>query len=68
MTLREHDVALPDGSVSRYLVDESIESAVAVLVKVSHDELLLCRQYRTIVDPSLLIAFASARRKGLLNV
>ncbi|QIS38069.1 NUDIX hydrolase [Clavibacter capsici] len=45
VVLVEHDVLLPDGSASRYEVDESVPFAVATLV-IDGDHVLLSRQYR----------------------
>jgi 8-oxo-dGTP pyrophosphatase MutT (NUDIX family) len=45
VVLVEHDVLLPDGSASRYEVDESVPFAVATLV-IDGDAVLLSRQYR----------------------
>ncbi|MFD2340380.1 NUDIX hydrolase [Clavibacter tessellarius] len=45
VVLVDHGVVLPDGSASRYLVDESVPFAVATLV-VDGDAVLLTRQYR----------------------
>ncbi|PPF52424.1 NTP pyrophosphohydrolase [Clavibacter michiganensis] len=45
VVLVEQDVLLPDGSASRYEVDESVPFAVATLV-VDGDEVVLSRQYR----------------------
>ncbi len=45
VVLVEHDVLLPDGSASRYEVDESVPFAVATLV-IAGDAVILSRQYR----------------------
>ncbi len=45
VVLVEHDVLLPDGSASRYEVDESVPFAVATLV-IDGDAVILSRQYR----------------------
>ncbi|MBM7412472.1 ADP-ribose pyrophosphatase [Clavibacter michiganensis] len=45
VVLVEHDVQLPDGSASRYEVDESVPFAVATLV-IDGDAVILSRQYR----------------------
>ncbi|QOD43970.1 NUDIX hydrolase [Clavibacter zhangzhiyongii] len=45
VVLVDHGVLLPDGSTSRYEVDESVPYAVATLV-VDGDHVLLSRQYR----------------------
>jgi 8-oxo-dGTP pyrophosphatase MutT (NUDIX family) len=45
VALVEHDVLLPDGSASRYEVDESVPFAVATLV-IDGDDVLLARQFR----------------------
>ncbi|OUE23820.1 ADP-ribose pyrophosphatase [Clavibacter michiganensis] len=45
VVLVDHGVVLPDGSASRYLVDESVPFAVATLV-IDGDAVLLSRQYR----------------------
>lgn len=47
--LVEHDVALPDGSLNRYEVDESVPFAVATLV-VDGTQVILARQYRYPID------------------
>ncbi len=45
VVLDEDDVLLPDGSASRYEVDESVPFAVATLV-IDGDAVILSRQYR----------------------
>ncbi|WP_043675887.1 NUDIX hydrolase [Clavibacter michiganensis] len=45
VVLVEHDVLLPDGTASRYEVDESVPFAVATLV-IDGDAVILSRQYR----------------------
>jgi 8-oxo-dGTP pyrophosphatase MutT (NUDIX family) len=45
VVLVDHGVLLPDGSASRYEVDESVPFAVATLV-VDGDHVLLARQFR----------------------
>ncbi|WP_333720452.1 NUDIX domain-containing protein [Clavibacter sp. CT19] len=45
VVLVDHGVLLPDGSASRYEVDESVPFAVATLV-IDGDAVLLSRQYR----------------------
>jgi 8-oxo-dGTP pyrophosphatase MutT (NUDIX family) len=49
MTLVDHAVQLPDGTETRYEVDESVPFAVATLV-IDGDDLLLARQYRYPID------------------
>ena len=45
----DHEVRLPDGSRSRYLVDESVPFSVASLI-IDGDDVLLARQYRYPLD------------------
>ena len=49
VTLVDHEVRLPDGSRSEYLVDESVPFSVASLI-IDGDDVLLARQYRYPLD------------------
>lgn len=50
MTVVERDVELPDGSRTRFEVDTSAPFAVAVLIVLPGDEIVLTRQYRYPID------------------
>ena len=46
----EHDAVLPNGQPTTYEVDHSETGAVAVLIKVGKDKVILTRQYRFPLD------------------
>ncbi|MGG7507407.1 NUDIX hydrolase [Plantibacter sp. YIM 135249] len=50
----DHEVALPDGTRTRYEVDASVSFAVAVLLVLPGDEIVLTRQYRYPIDQWIL--------------
>ncbi|GIT78936.1 NUDIX hydrolase [Leifsonia sp. LS1] len=52
-TIREHTVALPDGTPGRYEVDESVPFGAAVLIR-DGDDILLSHQYRFPLDRWIL--------------
>jgi len=63
MTLVDHTVRLPDGTVTGYEVDESVPFAVATLV-IDGGDVLLTRQYRYPIDRWIVDLPAGAGERG----
>ena len=63
VTLVDHTVRLPDGTVTGYEVDESVPFAVATLV-IDGADVLLTRQYRYPIDRWIVDLPAGAGEQG----